>query len=185
MIKYEGEVNVARKLISFIENDKNNNAFRTLYDMVRCYDKLKSCDFDFTQKYSIDELHLYLAALASYKKNVTIKYSENDYRLEVSDDAFSLKFAENTDELKSVGTEMDICVGSYADDAVNKECRILVLRDINNNKPVGCIELNNNGTVKQAKGPHNRLLQNKEKEFVENWIKDKGLSNITHDLSLN
>ena len=51
------------------------------------------------------------------------------------------------------------------------------------NESVGCIELRND-SVAQAKAPHNQLLRNQECEFVENWIKAKGLSIGTNDLRL-
>jgi hypothetical protein len=61
MVKYKGEQNTAVKLLSFIEKDKNNNAYTTLFDLIRCYDQLENCEFDFSQNYNIDELHIRLA----------------------------------------------------------------------------------------------------------------------------
>jgi hypothetical protein len=183
MVKYKGEKIIASKLLKHKVCDKNNNAYGSLHDLIRFYDELQHCDFDFSRNYSIDELHLYLAGAVAVKKtqNRKIGYADKELSLEVSDDTFALFLAQDTHELISIGAYMGLCVGGYVDKAVSKRSTIFVLRKLEDNKPVGCIELRKD-TVIQAKGFHNRLLQNQERIFVENWIKDKGLIVGTNDL---
>lgn len=183
MIKHKGEQIIASKLLSFLMNDRNNNAFQTLSDMILCYDELQHCDFDFSKSYSIDELHLYLAALVSKRRteNRTIAYNFKELALETSDEAHILTLAKDTHELVDVGMKMNICVGSYGDDAVSKHCTILVLRRKEDNGPVGCLELHGN-TLVQAKGKCNQLLQSNELCFVEKWVLSKEVKVGTKDL---
>ena len=168
-------------MLSFIKHDKNNKTFTSLNDTIRCYDRLKSCDFDFTQSYDIDELHMSLTLLVAKQdhQNREIDYTRKEQLLETSNDVFSLSLAEDTHELISIGRVMRICVGSYSDSAVSKYCTIMILR--NYDIPVGCIELRE-GAVVQAKGPCNRILQGSEKAFIKNWAEAKGLTVTTRDL---
>jgi hypothetical protein len=181
MVKYKGEVHTASKLLSFIKRDKNNNAYTTLSDLIRCYDQLENCDFDFSQNYGIDELHLRLALLVTKQghQNRVIGYTNSERLMEMSKKAFSLTLAKDTLELINVGAEMNICVGSYTDRAVSKSCTIMVLRE--DSISVGCIELRE-GSVVQVKGSRNQLLQNAEKAFIKNWATVKGLNVATNDL---
>ena len=183
MIKHKGENIIASKLISFKERDKDNNTYRTLDDMIHCYDRLKQCDFDFAKRYDIDELHLQLATSVGKleTENRTIYYTNRELSLEMTDDTFSLLLANDTHELIDIGVKMGICVGSYADDVISNNCTILILRRIEDNKPVGCIELCSWDVV-QAKGNYNKLLQNEELDFIEKWIDSKGLHVATDDL---
>ena len=181
MVKHKGEKYVVTKLLSFIQHDKNNNSYVTLYDTIRFYDRLDSCNFDFTHNYSIDELHMNLAILVSKQEheNRVIDYTQKERNLETSGNVFSLTLAEDTYELIDIGKIMSICVGSYADKVIEKNCTIMVLR--NNDVPVGCVELRGDAVV-QVKGPRNKLLQSSERAFIMNWVEIKGLSVITKDL---
>jgi len=77
---------------------------------------------------------------------------------------------------------MNICVGSYAQRVLDERyCQIFILKELSTRNPVGCIEYSN-GVIIQAKGPNNCLLENKEKQFIEKWIKAKNLVVNTHYL---
>jgi hypothetical protein len=181
MVRCKGEANTASKLLSFKQRDKNNNAYTTLFDLIRCYDQLDSCDFVFSQNYGIYKLHSHLALLVSNKeyRNRIISYTESERSLEIAKKSYSLTLAKDTLELISVGTEMNICVGSYADRAINKSCTIMILRE--DAVTVGCIELQG-GAVVQVKGSRNQLLHHTEKAFIKNWAAVMGLSVATNDL---
>lgn len=183
IVKHKGEKIAAQKIISFIKHDKDNNAYSTLNDMVSCYDELKHCDFDFSSKYNINELHLYLANKAARQKpeNRKLHYIKRNLSLESSNDTFSLLLPKDTYELIDIGIQMNICVGSYAEKVVNGRCVILILRDIAGNNPIGCVELHAN-TIHQVKGPNNRLLQNKERDFINDWVISNDLVVCTDDL---
>jgi len=92
MVKYKGEQHTAIKLLSFIRREKNNNAYTTLYDLIKSYDQLENCEFDFSQNYSIDELHMQLAFLVTKQGhlNRAIDYTQNERSLEMSKKTFSI-----------------------------------------------------------------------------------------------
>jgi hypothetical protein len=108
-----------------------------------------------------------------------IDYTQNERFLEVKKKSFSLTLAKDTLELIGVGAEMNICVGSYGERAVSKSCIIMILRE--DSVSVGCIELRD-GSVVQAKGVRNTLLQNCERDFIKSWAAIKGLNIATNDL---
>jgi hypothetical protein len=185
MVRHKGEQVIAAKLLAFRKNDKDNNAFSTLQDMIRCYDTVKVCIFDFDKNYSIDELHLYLADLVvkTERENRTIAYGPGQRALEMCDGKYFIRLVQDTHDLFRVGHEMRICAGSYADMAAARECTVLVLQKYKDPAPAGCIEVRDSAVV-QAKGPGNKLLRDRELEFVINWANDKGLNIGTGDLRL-
>lgn len=185
MIKFKNESIISAKLLYLIKNDRDNNTYTMLNNMVLDYDRLKNCDFDFTKKYSIDELCYYLTAMVAAQniQNRIIKYEKDEVLLEESDDTFSIMPAKSTYELISVGMTMDTCLGEYADNVFFGECIVLVMRRIETNAPVGCIELRD-GAVVQVKGVNNQLLQNRERRFVEKWVKSRELPVRTEDLKI-
>jgi len=184
MIMHKSESVIATKLINFKKYDVDNNAFRTLHDMINCYNKLKSCEFDFSGSYKIDELHLYLALTLSKreKTNKKIVYNNVEKALEMFNDNFSISLVKDTYELINIGLQMDICVGSYASNVVKKRCTIMVLTNLTTNKPVGCIEMNDEKYILQVKGKRNKLLKGNDKDFVLQWIKNNDLIDYTNDL---
>ena len=115
-------------------------------------------------------------------ENKTIDYPDAEIALEMSKNALTLKLVKDTHELARIGIEMDICVGSYAQQVVEKKSAILVLRSQNEKIPVGCVELRKWALV-QARGPKNKALKDEEKDFLLNWVNSKGLDLKTKDLS--
>ena len=140
-----------------------------------------SCDFDFTQNYNIDEMHMHFALLLSKQEhqNRVIDYTKKERNLEISNNVFSLLLAKDTHELIDIGKIMSICVGSYAYRVIENHCTIMILRS--NDAPVGCVELRG-GAVVQVKGPYNKLLQGSERAFIMKWVEVKGLAVTTKDL---
>ena len=183
MIKYKGENIIASKLITHAINDTSNNTLRTLNDMISCFNRLKSCDFDFSGNYSINNLHIRLSEAVERQENQVINfdYSKYEYSLQKTNDMFTLTLPENTHELSVTGKIMHICVGSYARYVIDKTSLIFILREKDSDKPVGCIQLKEDVIV-QAKSSCNKLLQGQEKRFIDTWVYDKKLSVRTADL---
>jgi hypothetical protein len=184
MIKHKGENIIASKLISFAKNDTNNNTIRTLCDMISCFDRLKTHDFDFSSNYNIDNLHLSLAESIAKQEHkiIDFNYTKYDYSLEKSDDTYALTLPRNTFELSDIGKKMHICVGSYGRFIIDKFSLIYILWEKESVKPVGCIELRND-TIVQAKSSYNRLLQDQELTFTKKWINERKLSVRTSDIT--
>ena len=92
----------------------------------------------------------------------------------MSDGAFAITLAKDTRELRDVGAAMDICVGRYASEVIDRKSTILILRNLENYSAVGCIEMRGKIVV-QAKGANNKTLGNQERKFVINWLINKSL----------
>ena len=185
MVKQKGEKYVASKIKQLMKNDeRGNTAKETLRDLTVLFDKLQNRNFDFTKSHDLYELHMHLADLVSRQENENrkIRYKDNDFLLEFHDETYSLSLAKDTHELIDVGDKMDICVGSYANDDIRKKSKILFLRYLESNEPIGCIEIRDRNIV-QAKGASNELLEKQEREFVKAWVKNKVLTIATNDLS--
>lgn len=133
---------------------------------------LKILKSDFGKKEHDDASSVYdLCA----NENFEIPYMEEELKLEESSEGFSILLAKDTMELKKIGRELNICVGSYANYALTKGCTILhVIKD---NVEKVCIELIKNRVV-QVKGYGNSLIVGDTEGlylFVKNWIQKNSL----------
>ena len=109
-------------------------------------------------KNSIKQIHDVMSVDIKKLKldNVAFKYSEEELAINCKYENLSFTLAKDSYELIEVGSTMSICVGSYAREAADNDCHIVVVRDLNN-EPVMCIELNKAYTcVVQAKLSFNR-----------------------------
>lgn len=85
-------------------------------------------------------------------------------------------------ELQQEGNAQRHCVLSYKSRCINGSCSIWSLKlglindTFNQAKRKITIELNNNGTIVQARGLANRGLKNDEKAIIQRWAKENGLS---------
>lgn len=183
MVRHKGEQIIASKLLAFARHASYEDAYTTLGDMIDAYDRLRQCDFDFAGSYDIDELHMYLASSVAKQDTVNrpIEYTPEELALEFESGGFSIKAARDTYELADVGARMHICVGAYGDGAVEKVCLIFLLRHTGNPEPIGCIEVCG-GTVVQAKGKYNQMLEKDELDFVRGWARANKLKVRTSDL---
>lgn len=116
------------------------------------------------------------------RENITLEYDKKVMKLQRITDEYDLVFAKDTHELIDVGTYMRICVGSYGNRAVEKQCNIMLLKDKTGN-PLVCIELSGDyKRIIQAKFYGNDRLPQKEFDFVTQWVKDNKFVISTTDL---
>jgi hypothetical protein len=149
--------------------------YRYVCDIGNMYKKILQrkndyvCDFDGDIKKLHDHLSLDLDKLQ--KENQKIPYSDEERKLEKTfNKNKSLILAPDTHYLVEVGTRMRICVGSYGEDAISKDCDILVLKE--NNEPVVCIEVRNRRLI-QAKMKFNYPPTKEYKKEIIEWCKEK------------
>ena len=87
----------------------------------------------------------------------------------------------STDELLEAGKELHNCVGScYRLNALYHTTNIVLMKNKDNDKLVGCIEVLNDNTVRQAFGPCNKKLDENEYTVFKNWC-DKENIKINDD----
>lgn len=104
--------------------------------------------------------------------NRKIKISPKEEALNSYNSNFNFTVCSETDQLVVIGDAMHICVGSYGDKAVNKDC-LIVKGEVNGNL-FTCIEIRNKRLI-QVKGYCNKLLEGEERKAVIKWAKEKGL----------
>ena len=103
--------------------------------------------------------------------NTRIVYEDNkDQRWAYEEDNIIMYMPHSTDELLKAGKELHNCVGScYRLNALYHTTNIVLMKDTENDKLVGCIEVLNDNTVRQAFGPCNKSLGERENAVFKNW----------------
>jgi hypothetical protein len=133
-------------------------------------------------KGNIEEIHNRLAVIDMQvaHMNVEIKYTEREKKAfnTMSIEGLTFSLASDTNELVRVGQEMHICVGSYRDKALSKNCTIIIARDLTL-KPVICIEVDmRTYSLIQAKAVCNNLVQEHKAEALKKWVEVTGLETL-------
>lgn len=197
-MKYKNynENSFINKIISVMNNEKNNNSYRfntprehllDTFKMSRLFNKsVKSYSVDLKNnfKYIHDTMSSDIAKLKL--DNVVFNYDESNLAINYSND-FSYALAKDSYELIEVGTSLDICVGSYAEDAADGNCHIVIVRD-SLGEAVMCIELNKQWTsVKQAKLSHNRRPEVGSDIFnsLFDWMEHAYVIPDSYDIDMN
>lgn len=129
-------------------------------------------------KGNIKEIHDTISELYSEITNDTpkyIPYEEKElkrFNKKVGDYTFSL--AKDTSELFDVHKEMSICVNSYSRRAVNRDLKIIVMRN-KEYKSLVCLELSKESVIKQIKGYANSQARGYGKE-LNSYFKNTGVT---------
>jgi hypothetical protein len=117
---------------------------------------------------------------SSYENKV-LSYTEEEMKYECVKGEFTFRWCRDTDEMRNVGVIMNICVGSYARRANEKECNIFLVT--RNDKYYTCIELSEDSkTLYQCKTPHNQKAKGILKESILEWIKENDIELNTYDI---
>lgn len=146
------------------------------YDMYR---KLKEADplYQAPKETEMKRLHDLLADDYNRmkKENKVIPYQEKEKMLQVDFDDYSFKLAEDTHELITFGSAMDICVGSYDDKVLEKTSTIVWMTQPKKEIPDVCIEIlpkeNNTFMLSQAKLAHNEFPSGDVRDRIITWCK--------------
>lgn len=162
-----------------------------LFDTQLMHRKIKESIKDYYVDYSLSIKQLHDIFSLDYNKlshkNKKISRNKELYKVCSNMKFNNIKYLlpRETDELISVGSKMNICVGSYGERAVRKDCFIVVGYD--NEKPVTCIELRKSEdrfSLIQVKKYHNKLPSKEEAEYIYNkFIKENNYISNTCDLS--
>lgn len=157
------------------------NDINYLNDTAVMYKKLVTAE-SFQQSFfngNLKEIHDRLSVEITNikKKNVPITYSKSMQNLAFNFGEFTFELAKDTHELIKVGQEMHICVGGYDDYALSGQSIIVLMKKITENgtKYVGCIELNKDKKLIQAKAVCNNLLQEYKAEALKAWVAAKNI----------
>lgn len=108
-------------------------------------------------------------------KNREISYSEKELSLAHEYDNYSFELPKDTDTLYEIGRVLSICVGSYGNNAIAKQCTIVAVKK--DNKYTACIELRPFGSkykMVQLKARFNHTVT--DINPVNKWIEDTEIS---------
>jgi hypothetical protein len=165
------------RLIKAVRNGYNVtpsmlNAY--VVDIEEMYSYILSKAPDYAPIFDGDIRHLHDTLSSDQRKitnpNLTIPYQEKERKLEKRIDQKSeFILAPDTHYLIEVGSKMNICVGSYGRRVMQKECHIIVLKEMD--EPVVCIEIRGKELI-QAKMKYNQRPTGGYKEVVINWSKE-------------
>ena len=96
-----------------------------------------------------------------------IRYTKEERWLECDIGGYAFRLFPNTDVMLQVGREMNNCIASYMNRALQKDCTLLFVQK--DRRTYACIEARGI-QVMQALGPHNHQLQGDALSAVRIWM---------------
>ena len=106
--------------------------------------------------------------------NRIITYGGEERKLEKEISGYTFSLPKDTDELLQLGEEMEICVGIYGEDAYHKRCTIVMMKK--DEKPVVCIELDEENNMEQAKLARNKKPKGEIAQIIKNWAEEHDIT---------
>jgi hypothetical protein len=107
-----------------------SDALHLAQDTYNSYVQIRQYDPEYVVEYNNDlmELHDHLPrVLRRYEnENTEISYDKKERAYEMELDGITFVLAKDTHELYDIGDAMNICVGSYGREALDKECTIVL-----------------------------------------------------------
>jgi hypothetical protein len=140
-------------------------------------------DLEIPKTSSLKKLHDFLSKehMKVQHANKVIPYKKKDEEYDLVVDGYVFLRALDTHTIILNGQEMNICVGSYAENAFEKHTNIVFM--YKNQKLEMCIE-HNGSFVKQAKGHFNDRGSEEQVKAIKKWAEKVGLSHKEcYDLS--
>ena len=167
-------------IINKIAKSESNDLFY-IYDTYKMYRDIRQYkqDYKIELKGTFEEIHNKLVIDYNRIKDKPIYFNieEKYLSLEGEFNNLNFKIAKDSIELITVGTLMNICVGSYKNKVKDGESRIVIAYD-KENKPIICIELTPNyHQIVQAKLKFNRGIKEDTDEYkaITEWIEKNNL----------
>lgn len=175
MAKRRGEPMIAKAILS--DTSLFNDVIRQFHMLERYLSKhgaqLSQEQEETLFKGNIKEIHDRLIGLTTRMSDDSfyIPYEKKELALNKRVGEMSFVLAKTEDELKIVGNEMRICVGSYGRSAVSKRCSIVV--GYKDNEPKVCMELNGK-EIRQIKAFANSEAT-AYSDVLKRYVADMGL----------
>lgn len=115
------------------------------------------------------------------KKKFLDVVSEEDYKYlayENEKDEYCVIVPNGAEDIVNEGKKLGHCVGSYVNRIVNKDTKIVFMRESNNHdKPLITLEVKD-GTLRQYRGRGNRNPSKEEMDFIKKWANKKGIDMV-------
>jgi hypothetical protein len=166
------------KIVRGFDHTLNNSSIEHfIADIARMYGQIIRENSNYEIKFNgeLDELHdhLMLDLKKIRIKNNPIPYSDEEIKMKkVLDEEKEITLPKDTHTLVEIGSQMNICVGSYHEKALQKECTIFLLKE--NKVPTVCLEVFDN-KLKQAKMKYNKIPTGEYRDEVITWCEEKNI----------
>lgn len=194
LIAENGEKQITDAFVPSMDRKHFNN--ETLFDICRIYKdiigypdaSLIGPDGISMMKGSLKAVHDRLSDYSGTLMygNYALSFNEPVAKnLPFTENEYTVRYPKDTAEMRKIGRDMHICVGSYANDVLAKKTVVMCVTDASD-KYQGCIEIDNRyKKLKQIKAFANSTPKGGLASFINDWIKAKGLDiKDTYDYSL-
>jgi hypothetical protein len=190
---HRDENTFVRSLLKLEDSARIHCVFELLHyikDIKNMYDALHARidNYEIKYKNDLEEYHQKLSRdYARIKDEETdIIYSKNELSLyENKINEYRFELAKTNHELVDVGSKMSICVGSYAERAIERKTTIVFMKK---DEVEICIELNKINKkmqIIQAKAKSNGKPNTEQAIIIKKWCKEAGiLTKSCHDLNV-
>ncbi|MGW9103300.1 PcfJ domain-containing protein [Priestia megaterium] len=160
-------------------------------DIMRMRHQLEELHSDFIMPkvYDIQELHdtLMVPFLQVEKPYQEILYTKDEKNKMESDMPMSdFLLAKSNHELIEAGSLLNICVGSYAEAALQKKLYIVLIRSKESGRITHCLEIihKRGWALVQAKGKYNQIPVAAIQEDIQRYCEQKGITIQTGDIQI-
>lgn len=170
-------------MFKFMPRDRRPNvdirSFNSVEDLMGLHDDL----VEIKNQIELERRAMYNAAEAERLKKIQEKFEslqeDRIKKYECNGDKYCIRVPHKLSEITNEGVVLGHCVGGYVNRHALGDTNIMFLRKMGDeNTPFYTIEVNNNGTVVQIHGSHNKWLGNDPDAipFVYEWIKSRGFA---------
>ncbi|MBU4642765.1 PcfJ domain-containing protein [Bacillus toyonensis] len=186
---FGSERKFARAIVKQVEVS-DDSIFECLRDIVRLMEVIKEemPTYEVPKLYDLETLH---DVLASDMNKLEYEYEEISYskkerlKLETETKDYRFLLATSNHQLIEVGTNLHICVGSYAQDAIEKLLYIVLIENKKTGEVTHCIEVHcqrRKWFLVQAKGKYNHVPSEEISRILIDYCTERNIRVATHDI---
>ncbi|EJR28898.1 PcfJ domain-containing protein [Bacillus mycoides] len=186
---FRNEKRFAIAIVKQIESNKDY-IFEYIRDIVRMIEVVQKeiPTYEVPKLSDLEKLH---DLLASDLNKLEMEYEEIMYskeeimKFETETKNHRFLLATSNHHLIEVGTQLNICVGSYAPEAIDKGLYIVLMEDKEQEKVTHCLELHCKGkqwSLVQAKGKYNDVPSEEISRILIDYCAERKIRISTHDI---
>lgn len=187
---FKSEKRFAKAIIQQVKRNDEDCVFEYMRDIVRMMEMLQEemPTYEVPKLYDLETLH---DVLASDLNKVEYAYEEIRYekeerlKLETETNEYRFLLATSNHHLLEVGTKLNICVGSYAPEAIAKDLYIVLLEDRATGEVTHCLEFHckrKKWSLVQAKGKYNTYPSEDISHLLIEYCMERNIRIATHDI---
>ncbi|QWI46902.1 hypothetical protein EXW55_28940 (plasmid) [Bacillus mycoides] len=187
---FKSEKRFAKAIIQQVKRNDEDCVFEYMRDIVRMMEILQEemPTYEVPKLYDLETLH---DVLASDLNKVEYECEEIQYekeeriKLETETSEYRFLLAMSNHHLIEVGTKLNICVGSYAPEAIAKDLYIVLLEDRATGEVTHCLEFHckrKKWSLVQAKGKYNTYPSEDISHLLIEYCMERNIRIATHDI---